>query len=359
MPDLYGAPTGILAAEQDKRAQQMHNLSMQKGELELQQARMEMARQKQMLELMKQQGGDKQSTTSRVKDLASDMDMMASIALQSGMPEKAKDFAIAGSTLRKNQREMISSKLNADIKEMDMMSSLLQNVNDDSTWAQANAMFSMQTGRQSPWAQLPYNPELVSKLQAGIQSNKDRALQSAAKAREAASRAQVSESKVRVDLIKAQTNLANARADKLRKTGTTEPKADDLRSITDLIHRDFSGAILPEEARVLARPVAERMLDLMGRMNLSKSEAAERAYQEAKAEGTFGGFRPTRQLSGSQTRPLDMPKDKAKLKPNMYYKGTGAYEGMVLLWTGTGFVQPPSPDEEDEFEEFPEEEGEE
>lgn len=358
MPDLYGAPTGLLAAEQDRRAKQMHDLSMQKGELELSQAKMEMARQQKMLELMTQQGAKKRSTTSRVDDLASDMDSMAEIAIQAGMPEKAKDYAIAGSTLRKNQREMISSKLESDIKEMNMMSSLLQNVEDEQSWAQANAVFAMQTGRQSPWARLPYNPELIVKLQAGIQSNKDRALQAAAKAREAASRAQVQESGVRVDLIKAQTRLADARADKLKKTGTTEPKATDLRAITDLINRDFSGGILPEEARVLARPVAERMLELMDRMNLSKSEAAERAYQEAKADGTFGGFRPTRQLSGSLSRPLDMPKDKAKLKPNMYYKGTGAYEGMTLLWTGTGFIEPPSPDEEDEeFEEFPEGEG--
>lgn len=357
MPDLYGAPTGLIAAGQERRAKQLHDLSMQKGELELSAAKAELARQAKMLEMMNQRGARKRTSTGQVEDLAFDMDMLASIAMDTGMPEKAKDYAIAGSTLRKNQREMVSNKLESDIKEMNMVSSLLQNVTDPQSWQQANAMFAVQTGRQSPWARLPYSPELVNKLQQGIQSSKDRALTSAAKAREAVSKAQEKETTARIDLVKAQTRLADARSARLKKTGTSEPKAEDLRAITDLVQRDYAGAILPETARALSRPVAERMLDMMYRMNLSRSEAAEKAYQEAKADGTYGGFMPQRQLSGSKERPYEMPKEKGKLKTNMYYKGTGRYAGQVLLWTGSGFIEPPSSEnEEEEFEEFPEDE---
>lgn len=43
-------------------------------------------------------------------------------------------------------------------------------------------------------------------------------------------------------------------------------------------------------------------------------------------------------MSGSAAKPLDLPGDKAKLKPNMYYKGIGAYQGKTMLWTGAAFV---------------------
>lgn len=354
MPDLYGAPAGLMAAAAEKRTQQAHDLSMQKGEMELDVAKMELSRQQQMISMLQQRAAGKKSTTQGVEDLASDMDALAEMAMRSGHPEKAKDYAVAGSTLRKNQREMTSSKLESDIKEMNMMSSLLQSVEDETSWRKANAMFAMQTGRQSPWAQLPYNPELVSKLQTGVQNSKDRALTAAAKAREAASRAQVDESQTRINLIKAQTRLADARAERLKKVGATEPKPADLRIITDLLQNDYSGALLPEEARVLARPVAERMLELINRQSLSKGEAAERAYQEAKASGAFGGLLPKRQLSGSRQKPLEIPEDKAKLKPNMLYKGKGAYADKILLWTGTGFIEPKAASEDDE--EFADEE---
>lgn len=353
MPDMYGAPTGLITAAQERRAQQLHDLSMQKGDMELTVAKMELSRQQEMMKQMGQLSQKKRSSTGQIDDLASDMDVLADIAMKAGMPEKAKDYAIAGSTLRKNQRELIETKLDTDIKEMNMMSALLQGVNDDQSWREANAMFTMQTGKESPWAKLPYHPQVIAKLQQGIQTAKDRAAISASKAREAAARAQTDETRTRVDLVKAQTRLADARTKLLKKTGTQEPKAADLRAITDLIQHDYGGAVTSEDARVMARPVAERMVQLMSSQNLTKSEAAERAYQEAKSDGVFGGVVPRRQLSGSRARPLDIPKSKEKLKPNMYYKGTGQYEGQTLLWTGTGFIQPP---EEEEFEEFPEDE---
>lgn len=357
MPDLYGAPAGLMAAAAEKRTQQLHELSLEKGELELDVAKMELARQQQMISMMQQRAAGKKSTTQGVNELAADMDALAEMAMRSGQPEKAKDYVVAGSTLRKNQQEMTASKLSSDIKEMNMMSSLMQSVDDETSWRQANAMFAMQTGRQSPWAQLPYNPELVSKIQTGIQNSKDRAMTAATKAREAASKAQADESKTRIGLIKAQTRLADARTSRLKKVGASEPKPSDVRIITDLLQNDYSGAVLPEEARVLARPVAERMLELMSRQSLSKTEAGERAYQEAKAAGSFGGLLPKRNLGGSKQKPLEIPDDKAKLKPNMFYKGKGAYADKILLWTGTGFINPKDePEDEEEFDEEEEEE---
>lgn len=352
MPNaMFGAPIGISAAEADVRAQQLHELSMDKGQVELEQAQLQLSAQKQMLDLMKGLGGPQppagvslpgeavqQFAGDQTEYLASTMDALSTMALKSGLPEQAKDYAVSGSALRKNASEIQTAKINQSLKELNLIGSLMDNVHDEASWRQANAMYQMETGKPTPYARMPYNPQVVSELRDGISTAKDKALTAAAKAREQASQAAAKESEARVPLIRAQADLARQRTDNLRKAGATAkiPKASDVRAITDLLTKDYGMAI--EDARVLARPVAERMLDIMKQQNLSQSQAAAKAYQEAKAAGDFGGIRPRIQMSGSADRPLDLPPDKTKLKTNMYYKGKGAYAGKVLLWTGTAFV---------------------
>lgn len=339
MAGVFGAPVGIELAREGRRAQELHDLSLRKGEVELQAAQMTLESQKRMLELMQgggAAGGKQQSTTSRVTDLADKMDHLAEIAMASGLPEKAKDYATAGSTIRKNQATLNDHKLAADIKEMNLMGSLLDSVKDEQSWRQANAMFQMQTGRASPWARLPYNEQLTDRLRLGVMNAKDRALMRAAQAREDVSEAEVQEKKARVPLINAQRRLADARTEKLKKAGATSviPKASEIKAITDLMFKDFGGSMLPEDARVLARPIAEEMQRLIKDQEMTQSEAANRAYQNAKARGDFGGYKPRRLDKGSSKNPLPLPDDPKKLKSNMYYlRG-----GKTYLFTGTAFV---------------------
>lgn len=337
MPDIFGAPAGLEAAAASRRAQQLHELTLQKGEAELEAANIALESQKRMLELMQSdsRAGGGQAPMAGANDLADKMDRLANIALSAGLPEKAKDYAATGSTIRKNAVDLEGKRLETDIKEMDLMSSLLQNVRDPVSWQRANAMYMIQTGKQSPWARLPYNPQVVEQLQMGVASAKDRALTAAASARTEASRAEVKEREARVPLIKAQTRLAEERRRKLEKAGATTkiPKATDLRAISDQIARDYPG-YLPEDIRTLARPVAEEMLDLLKSGNLTHSQAATQAYQTAKARGDFGGMKPARLEKGSKASPFALPDDPKKLKKNMYYsKG-----GQVYLFDGTKFV---------------------
>lgn len=336
MPDIYGAPVGLETAAASRRAEQLHELSLAKGDLELQSAQMALDSQKRMLELMNQPGGGgQQGPMAGVNDLADKMDRLANIALASGLPEKAKDYATAGSTLRKNSSDISNKKLETDMKEMELMSGLLANVKDQASWQQANAMYMIQTGKASPWARLPYNPQVVERLQLGVQSAKDRALTAAANARVEATKAEVKERTARLPLIRAQTRLADERRIKLEKAGATSrvPKATELRAITDLINKDYAGYV-QEDIRVLARPVAEEMQNLMREGNLTQSQAAMQAYQNAKSRGDFGGLKPTKPDKGSSANPLEIPDDPKKLKKNMYYtKG-----GKRYLFTGTSFV---------------------
>lgn len=354
---MFGAPTGISQAEADNRAQELHQLAMGEGQVKLEQAQMTLASQKQMMELMKglnsgtqAPGGpagpnspqDAMSNIAGDKSdhLADSMDLMANLAMQSGNPAQAKDFAVAGSTMRHNSATIQKDKTSQMISELNLVSSLMANVHDDASWKQANSMYEMQTGKPTPYAKMPYNPQVVDELRQGVASAKDRALTAAAQAREKASEAEEKDRLARIPLIKAQTDLVNERTTALRKAGAIAkvPKAGDVKVITDLMVKDFGGSGTIEDYRVTARPVAERMMDIMKSQNLPQSQAAMKAYQEAKDAGDFGGIRPRVQLGGSKDKPLDLPGDKTKLKTNMYYKGKGAYQGQTMLWTGAAFV---------------------
>lgn len=354
---MFGAPIGISQAEADVRAQELHSLAMGEGQVRLEQAQITLASQKQMMDLMKglntgptAPGGpagpaNKQDAMSSLAGdksdgLANSLDLMANLSMQSGLPAQAKDFAVSASTLRKNSVEIQKDKTASMITELNLVGSLMDNVHDQASWQKANAMYEIQTGKPTPYAKMPYSEELVNQLRTGIMSAKDRALASAAKARENSSEALTKEYQARIPLIKAQTRLAEERTIALKKAGavTKIPKPSDIKSITDLMTKDFGASLMPEEARVIARPVAERMLEIMKSQSITQSQAAMKAYQEAKANGDFGGIRVRTPMGGTLEKPLELPKDKSKLKQNMYYKGKGAYEGKVMLWTGAAFV---------------------
>lgn len=350
MPNaMFGAPTGESNAQADIRANKLAELTLAQGDVALEQAKANLSAQKQMLEMMSQPA-QKPSVQGAIAtpsggvpasmDLASQMERLAGIAVVSGLPEKAREYATTASTLRTQASTIAKNEVETKIKHLDLIGSLMGNVHDEVSWRQANRMYEMTVGKPTPYAQLPYNPQVVDELRAGVASEKDRALTSAAKARELASEAVIAERNARVPLIRAQTELARERTSVLRKTGATAliPKAGDVKAITDLIIKDFGAGVLPEDARVLARPVAENMVRLMKSASLPQSEAANKAYQEAKAAGTFGGLRPRLQVSGSPEKPLELPADYSKLRPNMFYKGKGKFTDKVLLWTGDHFV---------------------
>lgn len=349
---MFGAPIGESQALSDIRQQQLADMSLAQGSVALEQAKLNLDNQKQMMAMMQEgmqtgqpQGGQvgaqnpPSSGNSQSYSLATMMDKLSIMAATSGMPEKAREYATAGSTLRHQASQIADTEFKETLKKLDYIGSLMEGVHDDATWKQANAMYQLTMGQPTPYAQLPYNPRVVEELKQGVATAKDRATTNAAKARQAASEAATAEREARVPLIKAQTRLANTREENLRKTGGASllPKAEDVRAVSDLIVKEYP-SVMPEDARVRARPVAEEAVRLMKQTNLSRSEAVNRAYQNAKAGGAFGGLQPGIERSGSMDKPLDLPADYSKLKPNMFYKGKGGYANKVLLWTGSSFV---------------------
>jgi hypothetical protein len=360
MSELWGFQAGQSIRRQEDMQQALAAMSLRKGEADLMQAdvtletsQVALDSQKRMLELMRGNAAKLQDSPKELGDpvtppgagvmesqeIPNSLDAMARMAMQSGLPQQASEYASKASTIRSNASEIQKRQFDTRIGELNLASNLLSTVGDEASWRRANALFSMQTGKPSPFSEMEYSPELVAMIQDSVVSTKDRAIAEAANARATASTAQAAAAEALVPLRQAQRRLADTRAKALDKAGAVgkQPKAEDLRAVSDLINSEYLGAVTPEDARILARPVAERMMQLQSELNLSRSEAAQRAFSEAEARGDFGGLRQRTRMRGDASNPLEMPSTQDALRPNMYYEGKGKYTGQALLWTGTGF----------------------
>lgn len=360
MSELWGFQAGQSIRRQEDANLALAELSQRRGEADLAQAgvtlensKLALDAQKKMLMLMNSASAQRRDApqdlgdaptpagggAAEANDIPNSLDALANMAMQSGLPQQATEYASKASTLRNNASEIKKRDFDVRMSELNLAGNLLSTVGDETSWKRANALFTMQTGKPSPFAEMEYTPELVAMIQDSIISQKDRAIANAAEARSAASAASAAASEALVPLRKAQERLANARTTALNKAGAVgkQPKAEDLKAVSDLINAQYLGAVTPEDARILARPVAERMLQLQSEANLPRSQAAQRAFNEAQARGDFGGLRQRTRMKGDANNPLEMPTTQQALRPNMYYVGKGKYEGQTLLWTGTGF----------------------
>lgn len=339
MTELFGVVAGQRQRQIDDDQHNLALLAQQKDALTIQATQLELAKQRRMLQMM--QGSDPSEAGAPITSdhLAANLDKMAGIAMQSGLFDKAKDYAQAGSTLRKNSADVEEHQRKKLITDLNLYGSLLDGVQDQEGWERANAMFEVQTGHKSEFSQIPYSPWVVERLQQGVMSAKDRALRNASVAREDASRASADERRKRLDLIAAQTRVTNARAAALEKAGSKPmvPKAGQVKQITDLMANEFGATMAPEDMRVLARPVADRMVEIIRSDNVTETEAAARAYKEAKDRGDFAGANLRKATSGTRKNPLEIPDDQKALRINKVYKGKGKYKDKLLVWTGTGF----------------------
>lgn len=360
MSELWGFQAGQSIRRQEDMQQSLAAMSLRRGEAELMQAdvalessQLTLDSQKKMIELMRGASAQRRNAPQELgdnpappgagalesQDIPDSLDSLAKMAAEAGLPQQAAEYASKASTLRSNASEIQKREFDTRMSELTLASNLLSTVGDEASWRKANALFTMQTGKPSPFANEDYSPELVAMIQDAVVSQKDRAITNAAMAREKASTAAASASEALVPLREAQTRLADTRSAALKKAGAVgkAPKAEDLRAVSDLINAEYLGAVTPEDARILGRPIAERAVQLQSELNLSRAQAARRAFDEAQSRGDFGGLRKRTRMRGDAKNPLDMPSTQDALRPNMYYQGKGKYEGQTLLWTGTGF----------------------
>src|SRR5689334_3088030 len=169
MTELFGAVAGARQQQIDEDAHRLNLLSALSEQTKIMGAQMTLAQQAKMLQLM---GGTDKAAPPAPDELASTMDRMSMVAVQAGRFDQAEKYADTGSQIRANQSLIQERSTKAMVANMNLMGSLLENVNDQTSWQRANAGFRMMTGKAPPWANAPYSPELVQNIRNGVQSAK-------------------------------------------------------------------------------------------------------------------------------------------------------------------------------------------
>lgn len=339
MSELWGFASGMQQASHDSQSQMLTNLQMQEGaqklaagDIAIKQADLQLQSQQKMLSLLQgaqatrsSTGSPGQQASAQSESLASNMDMLANFALESGMPEQAKEYANSASSIRKNQSSVEQNQAKLQQQHAQITGSLMENVHDQTSFDNALMIYQLETGQKSPFAGQRYSPQLADQIKnrASTILQQSTIKMNDAKAREA--EAQTEDAKHRQPLIDSQKKEADARTAYLEKHGGTAnlPSAGDLKSVTDLIASSYDVDTIQDaaNARVLARPIAEAAKQMMQENPaLTQSAAARRAYQEALTRGDLAGLTPKKPMSGSDPeKPLSMPKNQKGLKENQWY----------------------------------------
>jgi hypothetical protein len=339
MSELWGFASGIQQAQQSQQNQMLTNLQLSEGaqklaagDIAIKQADIQLQSQQRMLSLLQgaqatrsSSGSPGQQASAQSESLALNMDMLANFALESGMPEQAKEYANSASTIRKNQASVEENQAKLQQQHAMITGSLMENVHDQQSFDNALMIYQLETGQKSPFSGQRYSPQLADQIrnrastilqQSAIKLNDARAKEASA---------QTEDAKARQPLIEAQKREADARTAYLEKHGGAAnlPSASDLKSVTDLIASSYDVDTTQDaaNARVIARPIAERSKELMqGNPSLTQSAAARRAYQEALTRGDLAGLTPKRSMPGSDPeKPLKIPKNQKGLKENQWY----------------------------------------
>ena len=395
MADLFGAPLGDMAFQQNEltKANTQHTL----GEVAMQpttqrlraaqakQLEQEIAQNEKFAELMRLTAGERANISPELIEsgtvgeegatmeqlalnpqgaprvsIADQLDIIAKNAAGAGLITKAQELAKSSALIR--SREAVQGKAEADqnlarlklVRERaELQSQLLGGVTDEESWQNANALYEFQTGQKSPYAQVPYSPELVERLNQAAMTARERAelaeREQVRRNTEAYRKSRLRQIDTQNDLRKKQQELAREREKRLAKAGggkgVVSPGKNELDQAARLVKKDYSGLeavdlndaafTIASEARALRK--ANPALDA--------NTALQQAFNNAVQAGDFqvvqkgiAGFGRKETFSGrgkTPAAPAPIPPKKEELKSGRFYVNP---QGQVAKWTGKGFV---------------------
>lgn len=333
MPGLGSVTEGMIGTQLDLQKIQMNQVDLQRDQIGLQQDKINLQKQMTFLNLLRntQVGqasgtGPSQSNAVGPDDMSSWLNQMATMQLQSGMPDEAAKTARAASTLQENASKIDYRTFRMQNDRLNKFANVLSTVEDSPQgYTQAiQTMMAEDPGvardpKFQALSKMAWRPGLVGQLRNQVLSEKDRQeINYRAAAERHADAAAVLDS-ARVDLVKAQTKVAQDRDIALKKAGAVTVKAEQLRAITDQATRDFPSAD-PADIRVRSRPLAEEAVRMMKDQHITLSEAATRVYESARTSGTFSGLREPPTMPGSKPgAALPLPKNPKQAQQNQWY----------------------------------------
>ena len=395
MADLFGAPLGDMAFDQNQltKAKTQHTL----GEVAMQpttqrlraaqakQLEQEIAQNEKFAELMRLTAGERANISPELIEsgtvgeegaameqlalnpqvaprtsIADQLDIIAKNAAGAGLITKAQELAKSSALIR--SREAVQAKAEGDqnlnrlkmVRERaELQSQLLGGVTDEESWQNANALYEFQTGQKSPYAEVPYSPELVERLNAAAMTARERAelaeREQVRKNTEAYRKSRLRQIDTQNDLRKRQQELAKEREKRLAKAGAGKgvaaPAKNELDQAARLVKKDYSGLAAADLNDAAFTIASEARALRKANPALDANTALQQAFNNAVQAGDFqvvqkgiAGYGRKEVFSGrgkTPAAPAPIPPKKEDLKSGRFYVNP---QGQVAKWTGKGFV---------------------
>ena len=358
---MTGILSGIQARGELQRQQQSAiefptllatgRVDLQQKQTTLQLSNLELKRQNTEMGLLQQ--AIQSGKLSGQQDLSGQLNTLAEIALGSDKPAEANSYARTAADLDRQQAYLTMTKMNQAMKTAQVFSGLLSsaNVHDQQSYdkfrhdaaTQAAMMGSPQILKALQVLPKAYDPRTVDNLRNGWQSALQNAQQKSTEARQKAAESEVEHYQFLDRQAAAETDYYEERAKTLAKSGAGNlaAKPADIKAISDLMAQEYgdpSDLQQTQRFNTRARPVAERAKELMAQdPALKPSQAYQRAFDEAKQNGWFGGLKMAKpRLGMSAEAPAPLPASKDKAKDNTWYNVNG---NPMLLMNGKLYSQ--------------------
>jgi hypothetical protein len=317
---------------------------------------METDQQQQFMESMKQLANKNQGA-----DMATRLDQAANMAMSSGLVKQASDLSVRAALYRdrmmqlaKNQMDMQRMQVDQGRKTINIMGQLMNGVNDQASWERANYMLATMTGQKSPYADMPYSPDLVQDLQQQGMRTKDIATlalhQRNQDTLDAARQNAMDFRNARLQILLREQALREGRLDAVKKAGGRAigaPAKGEVDAATLMLSKQFPN-LPPDEVLQQAYTVASRARAIRDKnRGVDADTSMHQAITELNIQNPPGvldkmyawwkGTGADTPVGTVPSRPLDLPADK-KLTPQTWYNTPHG----VAKWNGQQFEALPS-----------------
>ncbi len=359
---MFGSPVGEYRA--DQQAQLQADTQLKLGQVAMQPAQqreheakagiaeLSLANQQRMAEQLQQRLiRQAQGTAAQTTDTAGQLEEIAEMSLNAGLITQGSNTAKAAGYLRGRAAQVEhwqalqqKTALETKAKQIGLLGSLVNNVTDQASWDRAMAIYQFNTGEPSPYAGIPYSPELAGQIRDGaISAGKQielklREEENASKERNRSSAEKLRDVRIRTEDERAR--IAREREDRLAKNGggrvPTTP-TEDIRQATRLITKDFpklegtleAASSIASEAQLLLRrnPALDRGQAIQQAFNTAKLRGDFHEFEEAGMFGTgfgadVGGSKKQKYTPGGHTpeTALALPKSDREAAVGKHYK---------------------------------------
>jgi hypothetical protein len=299
----------------------------------------QLALQKRFMQNMQQMNQQDSTAT----DLPTQLNKMAQVAMNSGMVDRAANLAEQAATITARAAQVAHNQMlvrNAQVQQgkntLDLMGQFLQGATDQASWDRGNTLFTMLTGRQSPYAGLPYNPDLVNELQAQSMTAKQHAdeIRQNLNQQSLEQQRQVAQDlmRTRMDVLERAQDLREGRETRLAKAGgkiVGTPTKDEQSEVMRLLSTEYPNLPSDEIGNMTYSLASRAKAIRTANPGLDAESAMQQAVQEMKITNPPSTLDKAYSVAktllgeGDITSPMTLPPDRAKLIVGKYYLGKG------------------------------------